>query len=193
MSRYAGKSAEKIWFLVAIFLFVWYNIDNLLRGRNFMKKHLPTIGLNLVKVWGAAWMGFLIGSIPLYIIRGNLAPRNIENILFGIIGGVGAMITLFFFFKWEGRKREFRVVTPKEILLCSVAPTILWALIGSLFKPNPFLILTTVTSFCNGVMGVESVIEYTFIQPFPFALLFAVFYSAAIFGGYMYGRKHSDL
>jgi hypothetical protein len=158
-----------------------------------MKKHLATIGLNLVKVWGAAWMGFLIGSIPLYILRGNLVPRNIENILFGIIGGVGAMITLFFFFKWEGRKREFRVVTPKEFLLCSVAPTILWALIGSLFKPNPFLILTTVTSFCNGVMGVESVVEYTFFQPFPFALLFAVFYSAAIFGGYMYGRKHSDL
>ena len=62
-----------------------------------MKKHLSTIGLNLIKVWGAAWMGFLIGAIPLYIIRGNLVPRNIENILLGIIGGVGAMITLFFF------------------------------------------------------------------------------------------------
>ena len=132
-----------------------------------MKKHLATIGLNLVKVWGAAWMGFLIGSIPLYILRGNLVSRNIENTLFGIIGGLGAMITLFFVFKWEGRKREFRVATPKEILLCSVAPALLWALIGSLFKPNPFLILTTVTSFCNGVMGVESVVEYTFFHRSP--------------------------
>ena len=158
-----------------------------------MKKYLGRILENLFKVWGAAWVGFLIGSIPLYIIRANNVPKNTENVLFGIIGGVGAIVTLFLFFKWEGRKREFRVATPKEIVLYSVAPTILWALIGSLFKPNPFLILTTVTAFCNGVMGVESVVEYTFFQPFPFALLFAVFYSAAIFGGYMYGRKHSDL
>ena len=158
-----------------------------------MKKHLSTIGLNLIKIWGAAWMGFLIGSIPLYIIRANSVPKNTENLLFGIIGGVGTMITLFLFFKWEGRKREFRVATPKEIVLYSVAPTILWALIGSLFAPNPFLILTATASFCNGVTGVENVTDYTFFQPFPYALLFAVFYSAAIFGGYMYGRKHSDL
>lgn len=157
-----------------------------------MKKHLTTVGFNLLKVWGAAWVGFLIGSIPLYIIRANSVPRNTENVLFGIIGGIGAMITLFFFFKWEGRKREFRVTSPKTIILYSLAPTILWALIGSLF-PNPFLVLTTTASFCNGVTGVESVIEYTFFQPFPYALLFAIFYSAAIFGGYMYGRKFSDL
>ncbi len=157
-----------------------------------MKKHLSTIGLNLVKIWGAAWVGFLIGSIPLYIIRANSVPRNTENVLFGIIGGIGTIITLFFFFKWEGRKREFRVASPKTILLYALAPTILWALIGSLF-PNPFLVLTTTASFCNGVTGVESVVEYSFFQPFPYALLFAVFYSVAIFGGYMYGRKFSDL
>ena len=103
-----------------------------------MRKHLSTIGLNLLKVWGAAWMGFLIGSIPLYIIRANSVPRNTENVLFGIIGGVGAIVTLFLFFKWEGRKREFRIATPKEIVLYSVAPTIIWALLGSLFAPNPF-------------------------------------------------------
>lgn len=158
-----------------------------------MKKHLSIIGLNLVKIWGAAWVGFLIGSIPLYIIRANSVPRNTENILFGIIGGIATMITLFFFFKWEGRKREFRMATPKEILLCSIAPTLLWALIGSLFKPNPFLVLTNNASFCMGVIGVDAVADLTFFQPFPFALLFAVFYSAAIFGGYMYGRKFNDL
>ena len=158
-----------------------------------MKKHLSIIGFNLLKVWGAAWIGFLIDWIPIFIIRGNNVPRNTENVLLGIIGGVGTAITLFLFFKWEGRKREFRIASPKEIILYSLAPTMLWALIGSLFAPNPFLILTTVTAFCNGVMGVESVVEYTFFQPFPFALLFAVFYSAAIFCGYMYGRKYSDL
>ena len=158
-----------------------------------MKKHLSTIGLNLIKVWGAAWVGFLIGFIPLYIIRANSVPRNTENVLFGIIGGVGAMITLFFFFKWEGRKREFRVASPKQILLYALAPTILWALIGSLFKPNPFLVLTNTASFCMGINGVDAVADLTFFQPFPYALLFAVFYSAAIFCGYLYGRKHSDL
>lgn len=158
-----------------------------------MKKHLSTIALNLLKVWGAAWVGFLIGSVPLYIIRANSVPRNIENILFGIIGGVGAMITLFFFFKWEGRKREFRVASPKMIVLYSLAPTILWALIGSLFKPNPFLVLTTTAHFCMGVSGVEAVADLAFFQPFPYALLFAVFYSAAILGGYLFGRKFSDL
>ena len=158
-----------------------------------MKKHLSTIGLNLIKVWGAAWMGFLISYIPLYIIRFNSVPLNTENVLLGIIGGVGAMITLFFFFKWEGRKREFRVASPKTILLYSLAPTIIWALIGSLFKPNPFLVLTNTASFCMGIIGVDSVADLSFLQPFPYALLFAVFYSAAIFGGYLYGRKHSDL
>ena len=193
MSIYERNSLKKFGLRLHFFFLFVIIKSNLLKKGKFMKKHIPIIGLNLVKVWGAAWMGFLIGWIPLYIIRGNLVPRNIENILFGIIGGVGAIVTLFLFFKWEGRKREFRVATPKEIVLYSVAPTILWALIGSLFKPNPFLILTTVTAFCNGVMGVESVVEYTFFQPFPFALLFAVFYSAAIFCGYMYGRKYSDL
>ena len=77
-----------------------------------MKKHFTTVTFNLLKVWGAAWVGFLIGSIPLYIIRANSVPRNTENVLFGIIGGIGAMITLFFFFKWEGRKREFRLASP---------------------------------------------------------------------------------
>lgn len=158
-----------------------------------MKKHLSAIGFNLLKVWGAAWVGFLIGSVPLYIIRANNVPRNIENILFGIIGGVGAMITLFFFFKWEGRKREFRVSSPKTIVLYSLAPTILWALLGSLFKPNPFLVLTTTAHFCMGLNGVEAVADLAFFQPFPYALLFAVFYSAAILGGYLFGRKFSDL
>ena len=158
-----------------------------------MKKHLSTIGLNLIKVWGAAWMGFLISYIPLYIIRFNSVPLNTENVLLGIIGGVGTMITLFFFFKWEGRKREFRVASPKTIVFYSVAPTIIWALIGSLFAPNPFLVLTNTASFCMGINGVDAVADLTFFQPFPYALLFAVFYSAAIFGGYLHGRKHSDL
>lgn len=158
-----------------------------------MQKHLSTIGFNLLKVWGAAWIGFLIDWIPIFIIRGNNVPRNTENILLGIIGGVGTAITIFFLFKWEGRKREFRVATPKVILLYSAAPTLLWALIGSLFAPNPFLVLTTTANFCSGMIGVESVLDYAFFHPFPYALLFAVFYSAAIFGGYMYGRKHNDL
>ena len=158
-----------------------------------MKKYLGRILENLFKVWGAAWVGFLIGSIPLYIIRANSVPKNTENVLFGIIGGVGAIVTLFLFFKWEGRKREFRVATPKEIVLYSVAPTIIWALLGSLFAPNPFLILTTTASLCLGVSGVDAVVDLTFFQPFPYALFFAVFYSAAIFGGYLYGRKFSDL
>ena len=159
----------------------------------FMKKHFTTVTFNLLKVWGAAWVGFLIGFIPLYIIRANSVPRNTENVLFGIIGGIGAMITLFFFFKWEGRKREFRIASPKTIILYSLAPTILWALIGSLFKPNPFLVLTNTASFCMGAIGVDAVADLTFFQPFPYALLFAIFYSVAIFGGYMYGRKFSDL
>ena len=103
------------------------------------------------------------------------------------------LLSLFLFFKWEGRKREFRVATPKEIVLYSVAPTIIWALLGSLFAPNPFLILTTTASLCLGVSGVDAVVDLTFFQPFPYALLFAVFYSAAIFGGYMYGRRFNDL
>ena len=158
-----------------------------------MKKHLSTIGFNLLKVWGAAWVGSLISYIPLYIIRFNSVPLNTENVLFGIIGGVGTMVTLFFFFKWEGRKREFRVAAPKTIILYSLAPTILWALIGSLFKPNPFLVLTNTASFCMGAIGVDAVADLTFFQPFPYALLFAIFYSVAIFGGYLYGRKFSDL
>ena len=158
-----------------------------------MKKYLGRILENLFKVLGAAWVGFLIGSIPLYIIRANSVPKNTENVLFGIIGGVGAIVTLFLFFKWEGRKREFRVATPKEIVLYSVAPTIIWALLGSLFAPNPFLILTTTASLCLGVSGVDAVVDLTFFQPFPYALLFAVFYSAAIFGGYMYGHRFNDL
>ncbi len=158
-----------------------------------MKKHLSAIGFNLLKVWGAAWVGFLIDWIPLYIIRFNSVPLDTENVLSGMIGGVGTTITLFFFFKWEGRKREFRVASPKTIILYSLVPTILWALIGSLFKPNPFLVLTNNASFCMGVNGVDAVADLTFFQPFPYALLFAVFYSAAIFGGYMYGRKFSDL
>ena len=158
-----------------------------------MKKHLSAIGFNLLKVWGAAWVGFLISMIPLYIIRFNSVPLNTENVLFGIIGGIGTTITLFLFFKWEGRKREFRVASPKTIVLYSVTPTILWALIGSLFAPNPFLVLTNAASFCMGVIGVEAVVDFTFFQHFPYALLFAVFYSAAIFGGYLYGRRFNDL
>ena len=157
-----------------------------------MKKYLGTIFANFLKVWGAAWVGFLVSFLPMYIARFSRASMTTENFISGISGGLGTMVALFLFFKWEGRKREFRVTSPKTIILYSLAPTILWALIGSLF-PNPFLVLTTTASFCNGVTGVESIVEYAFFQPFPYALLFAIFYSAAIFGGYMYGRKFSDL
>ena len=158
-----------------------------------MKKHLTTVGFNLLKVWGAAWVGFLISFLPMYIMRFNSASYRAENLVSGISGGLGTMVVLFLFFKWEGRKREFRVASPKTILLYSLAPTILWALIGSLFAPNPFLVLTNTFLFCDAVTGIEKVADYAFFQPFPYALLFAVFYSAAILGGYMYGRKFSDL
>jgi len=158
-----------------------------------MKKHLSTIGFNLLKVWGAAWVGFLISFLPMYIMRFNSASHRDENLVSGIAGGIGTMVALFLFFKWEGRKREFRVVPLKEIALYSVAPTILWALIGSLFAPNPFLVLTNAFFFCDAMTGIENIADYAFFQPFPYALLFAVFYSVAIFGGYIFGRKFSDL
>ena len=158
-----------------------------------MKKHLSTIGFNLLKVLGAAWVGFLISFIPLYIIRFSSVPINTENILLGIIGGIGTTVTLFVFFKWEGRKREFRTANPKELAMYSITPTLIWALIGSLFKSNPFLILTNTASFCMGITGIDRISECAFFQPFPYALLFSAFYSAAIFGGYMYGRKFNDL
>ena len=158
-----------------------------------MKKHFTAIGFNLFKVWGAAWVGFLISFLPMYIMRFNSASHGAENLVSGIAGGIGTMVALFLFFKWEGRKREFRVASQKELAIYSVAPTVLWALIGSLFKPNPFLVLTNAFLFCDAMTGIENVVDYAFFQPFPYALLFAVFYSAAIFGGYLYGRKFSDL
>ena len=158
-----------------------------------MKKHFTTVTFNLLKVWGTAWVGFLISFLPMYIMRFNSASHRAENLVSGIAGGLGTMVALFLFFKWEGRKREFRVAAPKTIILYSLAPTILWALIGSLFKPNPFLVLTNTASFCMGAIGVDAVADLTFFQPFPYALLFAIFYSVAIFGGYLYGRKFSDL
>ena len=158
-----------------------------------MKKCLGTIFANLLKVWGAAWIGFLVSFLPMYIMRFNSASYRAENLVSGISGGLGTIVALFLFFKWEGRKREFRIASPKEIALYSVVPTILWALIGSLFAPNPFLVLTNAFLFCDAITGIEKVADYAFFQPFPYALLFAVFYSAAIFGGYMYGRKFSDL
>ena len=69
---------------------------------------------------------------------------------------------------WEGRKREFRVASPKGLAIYSVAPTVLWALIGSLFKPNPFLVLTNAFLFCDAVTGIEQVADYAFFQPFPY-------------------------
>ncbi len=158
-----------------------------------MKKCLGTIFANLLKVWGAAWIGFLVSFLPMYIMRFNSASYRAENLVSGISGGLGTLVALFLFFKWEGRKREFRVASSKTIIFYSLAPTILWALIGSLFKPNPFLVLTNAFLFCDAMTGIEKVADYAFFQPFPFALLFAVFYSAAIFGGYMYGRKFNDL
>lgn len=158
-----------------------------------MKKYLGTIFLNILKVWGAAWVGMLVALIPMYIARFNSVPPKTENLLIGIVDGVGTIVTLFLFFKWEGRKREIRLASPKEICLYSVAPTILWAVIGCLCVFNPAMVLTGVIYFSNAVLGLEAVTEYAFFQPFPFALLFAVFYSAAIFGGYMYGRRFSDL
>ena len=158
-----------------------------------MKKCLGTIFANLLKVWGAAWIGFLVSFLPMYIMRFNSASYRAENLVSGISGGLGTIVALFLFFKWEGRKREFRVASPKEIALYSVVPTILWALIGSLFAPNPFLVLTNAFLFCDAMTEIEKVADYAFFQPFPYALLFAVFYSAAIFGGYMYGRRFNDL
>ena len=158
-----------------------------------MKKCLGTIFANLLKVWGAAWIGFLVSFLPMYIMRFNSASYRAENLVSGISGGLGTIVALFLFFKWEGRKREFRVASPKEIALYSVVPTILWAVIGSLFAPNPFLVLTNAFLFCDAMTGIEKVADYAFFQPFPYALLFAVFYSAAIFGGYMYGRRFNDL
>lgn len=158
-----------------------------------MKKHLGTIFANFLKVWGAAWVGFLVSFLPMYIARFSRASMTTENFISGISGGLGTMVALFLFFKWEGRKREFRVVSPKEIALYSVAPTVLWALIGSLFAPNPFLILTNASLFCHAMTGIENVADYAFFQPFPYALLFSAFYSAAIFGGYWYGRRFNDL
>ena len=139
MSRYARKSGKIFGFWLHFSLLFDIIKVTYEKGGFFMKKHFTTVGFNLFKVWGAAWVGSLISYIPLYIIRFNSVPLNTENVLFGIIGGIGTTITLFLFFKWEGRKRELRVASPKTIVLYSVTPTILWALIGSLFAPNPFL------------------------------------------------------
>ena len=82
-----------------------------------MKKCLGTIFANLLKVWGAAWIGFLVSFLPMYIMRFNSASYRAENLVSGISGGLGTIVALFLFFKWEGRKRELRIASPKEIAL----------------------------------------------------------------------------
>ena len=154
-----------------------------------MKKYLGTIGVNALKIWGASWIGFLVEAIPSYIMRFQRVTEKIQNIVSGVICGIAAMVALFIFFKWEGRKREFHAYTTPELILVSAAPALLWAIIGCVFVGNNFLVLTCVVPLCGAVTGIEQ-IDYTFFTPLPFALLFAVFYAVAIFLGYWYGRKH---
>ena len=154
-----------------------------------MKKYLGTIGVNALKIWGASWIGFLVEFIPLYIMRFQHVTEKIQDIVSGIICGIAAMVALFIFFKWEGRKREFRTYSLSELILVSVAPAFLWAIVGSILIGRNFYILTCVVSLCSAVTGIQQ-IDYTFFTPLPFALLFAVFYAVAIFFGYLYGRKH---
>ena len=72
-----------------------------------MKKYLGTIGVNALKIWGASWIGCLVEAIPLFIMQFQHVTEKIQNIVSGIICGIAAMVVLFLFFKWEGRKREF--------------------------------------------------------------------------------------
>lgn len=154
-----------------------------------MKKHLGVIGANALKIWGASWIGFLISVIPLYVMRFQHVTEKVQDIVSAIVGGIAAMVALFIFFKWEGRKQEFRTYSPSELILVSVAPALLWAIVGSLLTGRNFYVLTLVVSLCSAVTGIQQ-IDYTFLTPLPFALLFGFFYAVAIFLGYLYGRKH---
>ena len=157
-----------------------------------MKKYLGRILENLLKIWGAAWIGCLISFVPMYIARFNFASPATEKWISGIVGCIGTMAALFLFFKWEGRKREARIASKKELILFSVTPTILWSIIGCLFF-NPFLVLTNVIFVSDAILGYEAITDYAFFEPLPYALLFSVFYSASILGGYLYGRRVNDL
>ena len=154
-----------------------------------MKKHLGTIGANALKIWGASWIGFLVSVIPLYVMRFQHVNEKIQNIVSAIVCGIAAMVALFFFFIWEGRKRESQAYSIPELILVSAAPALFWAIVGCVFAGNNVLILTCIVALCSAVTGIEQ-IDYTFFTPLPFALLFAFFYAVAIFLGYWYGRKH---
>ena len=154
-----------------------------------MKKYFSIIFENALKVWGASWIGFLVVVIPLYVMRGKGVSTKMQDIVSAIICGVSVMVALFLFFIWEGRKKEFMNAPIKELVLNSIIPVLLWALVGSVLRGDSFLVLTYVVPFCNALTGIETA-DFRFFTPFPFALLFGFFYAVAILLGYLYGRKH---
>ena len=155
-----------------------------------MKKHIGQIFLNVLKIWGATWIGVLVSVIPMYIMRGNGAGSYTEYLVDGLIGLGVTAIALFYYFIWEGRNNNRRHYTKKEMLLLSVLPTPIWTLFCCLFAKSAFVIMGNLALFCSAIFGYESTSQWSFITPLPIALGAGAIYSTSMFLGYLYGSTH---
>ncbi len=155
-----------------------------------MKKYIGQIFLNLMKIWGGTWIGFLVSIIPMYIMRGNNVSKYTEYLVDGIISLCVTAIALFYYCVWDGRNNNRRHYTKKEMALISFLPIPFWVLLCCLFVINNFIIMGNLASLCSAIYGYESISEWSVLTPLPIALGSGVIYSVSMFLGYLYGSTH---
>ena len=154
-----------------------------------MKKLIGTILLNSLKIWGCTWIGFAVSVIPMFIMRGNGVPATTEQVVDAIVGGLAALVALFSFFIWEGRKRELQKASTKELLILAGVPAAIWVLACCVFVGDTFIVMGNPTMLVVVLTKLE-VANFGFFTPLPIALIFGILYAAAIFAGYAYGKHH---
>ena len=152
-----------------------------------MKEKIANCLLLSVRIWGTAWLSFLVSVVPLYIWRGTQSDTVGENILMSIIGLVSGFLILMLL---QMRDDKAHSINLKDLLLLGGGGVgfyiIAWIIAHILTQNNYFIAVLGYHFSC--LLGTGTHGQPTFFATLISALMFGVVYFIAIVLGGVIAR-----
>ena len=112
------------------------------------KDFISKICFNLLKIWGASWLGLLLAWIPVHVVRFFISNTETDEMLIAFLSGSFTMIVLFIMAYRESYKEANVKCTIVQKVLIAIIPAIMHLLICIVTNGSVY-VLVGPTYFAN--------------------------------------------
>ena len=145
------------------------------------------IGLNLMKIWGAIWLGIALSLIPYNVLNFFIDNGKVKALLIAFMSCFFAMGGLFFMTFRESYKEEHIKKTVKFHILAAIIPAFLHMIISIISFGNVWVVAGA--SYFNEFLAGMDVEAITISDIFLTSIIFDTAYAVSIWLGSYFGRK----